>query len=206
MASVNTTASGEPILGSLRGGRVSVNGQREDANSFFVNDANLGDQLQRCFDCSDSRLHPGIRLGYMFSGAALVVQMSLILALSSIDLFPQAVRAPEVDPEIARARIAAIMAQAWRLARVRSAALSFGARPAFFPRCCRCCQLGSAAVPLLMDYLTSPNAQECRIALDVLTGLGKEPLDAALTKVLGSSRSPGGLSASTQCIGRGIGM
>lgn len=34
---INTTGPGEPISGSLYGGRVSVNGQREDANSFLVN-------------------------------------------------------------------------------------------------------------------------------------------------------------------------
>lgn len=38
---INSTGSGEPISGSLHGGRVSVNGQREDANSFFVNGANV---------------------------------------------------------------------------------------------------------------------------------------------------------------------
>jgi hypothetical protein len=38
---INTTGPGEPISGTLHGGRVSVNGQREDANSFFVNGANV---------------------------------------------------------------------------------------------------------------------------------------------------------------------
>lgn len=34
---INTTGTGEPISGDLYGGRLSVNGQREDANSFVVN-------------------------------------------------------------------------------------------------------------------------------------------------------------------------
>ena len=34
---INSRGSGEPISGSLFGGRLSVNGQREDANSFVVN-------------------------------------------------------------------------------------------------------------------------------------------------------------------------
>ena len=38
---INTTGSGEPISGSLYGGRVSVNGGREDANAFFVNATNV---------------------------------------------------------------------------------------------------------------------------------------------------------------------
>ena len=38
---INTTGSGEPISGSLYGGRLSVNGGREDANAFFVNAMNV---------------------------------------------------------------------------------------------------------------------------------------------------------------------
>jgi hypothetical protein len=38
---INTTGAGEPISGSLYGGRVSVNGGREDANAFFVNATNV---------------------------------------------------------------------------------------------------------------------------------------------------------------------
>jgi len=38
---INTTGGGEPISGFLHSGRLSVNGQREDANSFVVNGTNV---------------------------------------------------------------------------------------------------------------------------------------------------------------------
>jgi hypothetical protein len=38
---IPSTGSGQPVSGSLYGGRLSVNGQREDANSFMVNGSNV---------------------------------------------------------------------------------------------------------------------------------------------------------------------
>jgi hypothetical protein len=38
---INTTGSGQAVSGNLTGGRLSVNGQREDANSFMLNGSNV---------------------------------------------------------------------------------------------------------------------------------------------------------------------
>jgi len=38
---INTSGGGQPVSGNLTGGRLSVNGQREDANSFMVNGSNV---------------------------------------------------------------------------------------------------------------------------------------------------------------------
>jgi hypothetical protein len=41
VAPLNTTGGGQAVSGNLYGGRVSVNGQREDANAFMVNGSNV---------------------------------------------------------------------------------------------------------------------------------------------------------------------